>query len=165
MKFLPLDNITYKTRLTKDEIIQKLAKYLNIIKSEKIFKLTSSYKYEGKIDGQVFNIKKVVLDQEQYSEASNLIPEIKGIIQQDYEETIIKVKMRLSRRSIISLCSIFALLGFILILALVSRHLLSIHVFICNLFIYGFIMVSFKSESIKQKKEFQELFEADIISD
>lgn len=100
MKFLPTENITYKTRLKEDEIIRRLSDCIEPEKTFRfgIFSSGSTKSYEGKINGQTFNIKRII------SYRNSFLPRINGVIERDFDGLTIKVKMRLHTFVIVFLC-------------------------------------------------------------
>ena len=62
IKYLPVENIVYKTKLKEDEVITRLS---DSIEPEKFFRLrifvsSSSKPYEGKITSNTFEIKRII---------------------------------------------------------------------------------------------------------
>lgn len=165
MKFLPTENITYKTRLKEDEIIRRLS---DCIEPEKIFRLGilssgSTKSYEGQINGQTFSIKRII------SYRNSFLPRINGVIERDFDGLTIKVKMRLHIFVIVFLCIWFGLVGLACI-AFLTQTLSSSEInpaalipFGMLLFAYLLTMGGFKFESNKSKKDLQRIFNAEII--
>ena len=165
MKFLPIEDITYKTKLKEDEIIKRLS---DIIEPEKAFRFGifsngSSKPYEGQINGQAFEIKRII------NYRNSFLPKISGIIEKDFDGTTIKVKMRLHVFVIGFLffwCGIVGL-GCVAVLtqAIGSSKInpVALTPFGMLVFVYLLTMGAFKFESNKSKKDLQAIFEADII--
>jgi len=167
MKFLPTENITYKTRFKEEEIINRLS---DIIEPEKtfrfgIFSSGSTKSYEGQINGQTFNIKRII------GYRNSFLPRIKGIIERDYDGITIKVKMRLHIFVIVFLCFWCSGVGLGCIAILTQSfensefNPTTLIPFGMLLFAYGLTMGGFKFESNKSKKYLQKIFEADIIKE
>lgn len=165
MKFLPTENITYKTRLKEDEIIRRLS---DCVEPEKTFRFDifssgSTKKYEGQINGHTFKINRII------SYRNSFLPRIEGKIERDLDGLIIKVKMRLHIFVIVFLCIWCSGVGLGCI-ALLRQALNSSEFnpatlipFGMLIFVYLLTMGGFKFESNKSKKDLQRIFEADII--
>lgn len=83
MNLLPYENIRYKSRLKEEEVIRRLAEVVAPEGGQ------AWNKYRGKIDGNEFNIVRVIDYQ------NSFLPQISGTIERDYIGTIITVDMRL----------------------------------------------------------------------
>jgi hypothetical protein len=165
MKFLPTENITYKTKLKEEEIFGRLS---DLIEPEKtfrfgIFSSDSSKSYEGQINGQTFDIKRII------GYRNSFLPRINGIIERDFDGMTIKVKMRLHIFVIVFLCIWCGGVGLgciaFLTQALGSSEFnpATLIPFGMLIFVYLLTMGGFKSESNRSKKDLQTIFEADII--
>ena len=163
MKFLPTENITYKTKLKDTEVINRLS---DLVEPERKFRLGllssgSTKPYEGQISGQTFDIKRIIRGR------NSFLPIIKGIIQRDLNGTTITVKMRLHIFVMFFLCIWCAVVGLGCIAFLTKAFnnskfdTTAIIPFGMLLFAYVLTMVGFKSESNKSKKDLQKLFEAE----
>lgn len=165
MKFLPKENITYETKLSEEEIIKRLA---DVIEPEKMFRggifgNKSTKPYEGKIDADEFNIKRII------SYRNSFLPRINGVIETHYDGTTIRVKMRV--HTVVQVFLYFCMgnvgLGCIeLITKFFSDPVFTPASFIPSgmmLFVYVLAMGSFKYESNKSKKDLQSVFEAEMI--
>lgn len=165
MKFLPTENITYRTKLKEEEIVKRLSE---IIEPKKTFRLSilssdSSKSYEGQINGQTFEIKRII------GYRNSFLPRINGIIERDFNGMTIKVKMRLH---ILVIVFLFIWCGAVGLgcLASLTRvfgnsefNLTTLIPFGMLIFVYLMTMGGFKFESKKSKKDLQTIFEADII--
>lgn len=167
MKFLPTENITYKTRLKEEEIFKRLSAN---IEPEKTFRFGglssgSAKTYEGQVNGQTFDIKRII------SYRNSFLPRIIGIIERDFDGLTINIKMRLHILVIIFLCVWCAGVGFGCITILMQTFSNSefnpptLIPFGMLIFVYILTMGGFKYESNKSKKDLQTLFEADIIKE
>lgn len=167
MKFLPVENITYKTRLREEEIVKRLS---GIIEPEKvvrmnIFSSSPTKSYQGQINGLTFDITRII----RYR--NSFLPMIHGTIERDFDGLKIKVKMRLHTFVIVFLCVWCGGVGIVCIASLSQAFDGS--AFDPNMLIpfgmllFGYLMAigGFKFESYKSKKDLQTLFEAEIIED
>lgn len=165
MKFLPTENIIYKTKLKEDEIIKRLS---DLIEPEKTFRFgifgnNSTKPYQGQINGKTFDIKRII------NYRNSFLPTINGTIEKTYDGVHIKVKMRLHILVIVFLC--FWCSGVLLACIFISVQSMadsefnpeSIIPFGMLLFVYGLTMGAFKAESKKSKKDLQNIFEAEMV--
>jgi len=63
MTFLPAENITYTTTLKKDDLLSRLAEYVEPVKSNRyfnIFATNTTKSYKGKIVGSGFNVSRII---------------------------------------------------------------------------------------------------------
>jgi len=165
MKFLPTENITYKTRLKEEEIIKRLSECVEPEKTFRfgVFSSGSIKSYEGKVNARTFDIKRIIGYQ------NSFLPRINGIIENEYDGLNIRVKMRLHIFVIVFLCFWCGGVGLACITDLIQFfgnsefNLASFIPFGMLIFAYGLTMGAFKFESNKSKKDLQRIFEADII--
>ena len=165
MKFLPTENIIYKTRLKEEEIIRRLSDSIEPEKTFRfgIFSSGTTKSYEGQINGQTFDIKRII------SYRNSFLPRINGIIERDFDGMTIKVKMRLHIFVIVFLCIWCGGVGLGCIAFLTQAFSKSefnpatLIPFGMLIFVYALTMGSFKYESNKSKKDLRTIFEADII--
>ncbi|MGD1839763.1 MAG: hypothetical protein ACFB0B_02545 [Thermonemataceae bacterium] len=173
MKYLPFENITYKTKLDSEEVLSKLSE---VIEPKKTFRMVGAFgsgnhkPYEGSINGTSFNINRIIGYRNSFLPRINGIIEkdINGIIEKDINGTKIKVKMRLHVVVIIFIGIWFGGIG-IGCLAFLSTMFNSEGFKPIVLIPFGMLILSyalvtggFKYESIKSKKYLTQLFEADI---
>ncbi|MCU0439103.1 MAG: hypothetical protein MUC49_14490 [Raineya sp.] len=83
-KYLPIENIIYKTNLSKEQVIQRLTENIETKKSFGIY----SKPYIGKIMGNHFEIERAI------SYRNSFLPQIKGEIYSEFNRTKIEVYMR-----------------------------------------------------------------------
>ena len=158
MKYLlPFENITYKTKLSSEETLNKLSE---IIEPKKTFRMTgifgsSNHKpYEGSIYRNTFNINRII------SYRNSFLPRIHGKVEKDFNSTKINVKMRLHTGVIIFMFIWCGLVGGIGCLIAASTFLNSEHFepaalipFGMLIFAYAMTTGGFKYESAKSKKD------------
>ena len=155
MKFFPVEHLTYRTKLSPQEAIEKVKES---IESKKLFRWNRYGKnknqkpYEGEVIENTFTITRII------SYRNSFIPIIKGNIESDYRGTKIIVKMRLH---IIVMIFIFFWCGMISIgaLAYTSDFMstgdfqpYTLLPFGMILLAYGLALGGFKYESKKSKK-------------
>ena len=166
MKYLPFENITYKTKLEPEEILKRLRNHLEpkkMFRKRGIFKKETYKAYEGTIDGSTFSINRIIAYKNSFA------PRINGTITKGINRTEIKVKMRLHP------FVYFFMVIWISFLAVFGLVFLNISDNINNpqyfsylpfgMLLFGYILATggFKYESIKSKKFFTELFEVDHV--
>lgn len=167
MKFLPLENITYKTSLKEEEAVKRL---LDSIEPEKTFRFEvfsrgSSKSYEGQVNGQTFDIRRII------GYRNSFLPRINGVIEKDFDGLTIKVKMRLHIFVVVFLCVWCGFVGlgcFASLMQVFSNsefNPMTLIPFGMLIFVYALTMGGFKFESNKSKKDLQTMFEADIMEE
>ncbi len=93
MKYLPFENITYRTKLEPEEIQKRINE---VVEPKKTFRMTGIFgrrnhkPYEGSINGNSFSIMRII------SYRNSFLPIINGIIEKDFNGNKINVKMRLN---------------------------------------------------------------------
>ena len=163
-KFLPVENLVYKTKLSKEQAIAKLAENIEAKKAFGLSAFNYSYSkpYIGKISGNIFEIERVI----QYR--NSFLPTIKGEVFSDYEGTKINVHMKPQ-----SFVFVFMLvwvggvtLGCIVaIIASLTQKFSPFFLipFAMLLFGVGLFYGAFKSESSTSKKDLKRICEAEIV--
>lgn len=163
MKYLPYEDITYKTNLSEQEVLTRLSGFVE----PKKFGLGRNYikEYEGSIHNNSFEISRVI----QYR--NSFLPQINGRIQNGNDG--VKIQLTMSLHAFVSFflivwCS-FALIFFIGVsIKAIREKEISVELFLplCMLlFVYALTMVGFKSESKKSKEYLRRSFEAEIIKE
>ncbi len=161
------ENLIYKTQLSENQIIERL---FDCIAPKKDFSLFHRYNntangklYEGKISGQTFEVSRII------NYRNSFLPVITGNITQENNSTLIKVNMKLHK-----FVSAFLLIwGIIFATTLLSTKKANSFVifemdFSVMFDVMPFLMLIiffsvFKFEVNKSKKDFQQIFEAEII--
>lgn len=165
MKILPYENLTYKTHLSKNEIVKRLSEEIQpkhwLLK--KRFSFNGKYKsYEGVINEDSFKISRVIIDSQ-----NSFAPQIKGKIEevnnsQNSKKTLIHIKMRLHIFIIIFM--------FILLLSMLLGSLVLITLKLGLAFLFPFLIIflmsvviifAFNYERDKSKAFFEKLFEVE----
>ena len=156
------ENLTYKTQLPENQVIERLQ---DCIAPKKDFSLFDMYNntangklYEGKISGQTFEVSRII------NYRNSFLPIITGNITQENNATIIKINMRL--HMFVSAFLVIWCTGF----AGSMIFMLSKDVDFTFFDVMPFVMLViffrvFKFETNKSKKDFQQLFEAEIIEE
>jgi hypothetical protein len=156
MKFLPIENIVFKSKLNEDEIIERLT-------DEVEFENTYINYVSGKLfDGEIVDNKFEITRKINYR--NSCLSKIIGIIEKDTDETKITIQMKLHRGVTIFSYIWFGSLIFMCILFL-SIGFYEFNPLKMIIFGYIFIMLSFKYESYKSKKLLKDIFKAEIISE
>ncbi|MCL2130980.1 MAG: hypothetical protein FWH36_00775 [Lentimicrobiaceae bacterium] len=163
MRFLPAENIVYKTNLKEDEVIKQLSGCVEPGSIMLNFLLWLSDKpYEGHIDGRNFKIRKVITN------GNPFCPRISGIIYNDFDDLKISVKMRLPVVAIafLCICCVFIVVfTFIVLLMSAFNPVAFIPSFVVLFLLYVITLVCFNFGSEKAKKNLAEIFQAKIIEE
>ncbi|MFK7807282.1 MAG: hypothetical protein AB8F74_05700 [Saprospiraceae bacterium] len=164
LSFLPYENVLFRTELKPEQVIERLQDNLEYKRPRKVslFEVEKHKKFEGSINGLSFKINRVIRHRPTF------LPQIKGLIINRQNETIVEMKMRLHLITAIFL----ALFSGILIIVVLIGLVLSIRngVFIKEilspmgflLFLYLLTIMSFKDESLESIDFFANLFNAKI---
>ncbi|MFA9213349.1 MAG: hypothetical protein ACEQSR_05815 [Candidatus Methylacidiphilales bacterium] len=156
MKFLPIENIIFKSNLNEDEIIERLT---NEVEFENTYiNYVSGKLFDGEIVGNKFEIIRKI------KYRNSCLPKIIGFIEKDTDGTKITVNMKLHKGITIFSYIWFGFLVFMCIMFL-STGFYEFHPFTMIIFGYIFIISSFKYESFKSKKLLKNIFQAEIISE
>ena len=160
MKFLPIENIVYKTSLTEEEVIKRLSDNVE----PESWRYTGIRKpYEGKIIGQKFEINKVI--RIRFLEPA--LPLISGSVISEFDGlTIIKVKMQLYIPAILFLWIFCGGMGLAGIAGIFGLNNIDTFMWFSILFSFHIIMMLFfRSESIQSKKDLAKIFQAEIVKE
>ena len=162
-KYFPLENLVYKTKLTKEQAIQKLAENIEV---EQQFILdvdnhVYTKPYLGKIHGYTFQIKRAI------PHLNSFLPRIQGEVYSDVDGTKIKVKMRLS-----TFVLVFMTIWFCGIIAVFAASIFEMFTQGFSLFFllpivmfslgYGLMHSAFNPESALSKADLMHIFKAEI---
>lgn len=162
-KYLPFENIIYKTKLSNEQAIQKLN---DNIEAERRFgfsapSYTYSKPYIGQITGNKFKIKRVI------NYRNSFLPQIKGEVYSEFDGTKIKVNMSL-HKFILVFTSIWLGIVFIgcsfTIYVLFTKAFAPFILIPLGLLVFGVALLfnAFKTESAKSRKDLMRIFEAEI---
>jgi hypothetical protein len=162
MKYLPFENIMYRTRLDPDEVKRRLSEVIEPERTpslKELFLGRRNHKpYQGRIVHNSFQMVRII------GYRNSFLPRIKGSIEKDFSGTKVKVKMRLHPFvGVVMLIwlTVVAVLG-VVFLASEGGNLSLLFPFGMLLFGYALMTGSFKYESIKSKRHLAELFEAQM---
>jgi len=170
--FLPLENYIIRTKLTEEEIIQRLNEFTKNtgVKSNAslfglgtLFGQRSGGPYEGTITSNRFKISRII------SYRNAFLPVIKGSISSFLNQREITISMGLNL-----FVKVFMIIWFTISIIstffMLYSYLNDSHHFILKKFIplqmvvFGYVMMilAFKFESRKSKKDLNALFEAEV---
>lgn len=161
MKYLPIEHITYKTKLSSEEVSKKIEEVIEpkkTVRINNIFKKRNHKPYEGYIHENTFNIKRII------NHRNSFLPIINGTIKQNSNETTIRVKMKLHTFVIVFMSIWLGLTGIVFLLLLIKTGANFLVLVPGIMLILGYLLmiISFKWESRKTKKQLAHLFEAKI---
>lgn len=171
MLLLPYETLTYKTHLSKNEIVKRLSEEIqpNHWLLKRRFSFNGKYKsYEGVINENSFKISRVIIDYQ-----NSFAPQIKGKIEEvndshNSKKTLIHIKMRLYPFIIVFL-SLFMGLGTPIFITIFAREIQNPSISNLPFFVSPLLIIiilvfayrSFHSEANKSKEFFENLFEAE----
>jgi hypothetical protein len=167
MKYLPAEDISFQSKLKATELIQRLKDSVEPERAFRfgLFQRRETKPYQGKVVGNSFNISRII------SYRNSFLPRISGNIENTFDGSLIKVKMRLHVAVLIFLCIWSGIVGSVGI-AFLSQAFGSTHFDPMTLIplgmlvvFYVVIMLAFKYESTQSKADLQSLFEAEIVEE
>ncbi len=156
MKFLPIENIVFKSKLNEDEIIERLTDEVEF--ENTYINYVSAKLFDGEITDNKFEITRKIYNSNSYN-----IKAI-GTIEEDTDGTKINVKIKFRKGVTIFLCFGFGF-AFLISIMFLTNGVWKLQPLGMLLFFYLFIMLSFKYESYKSKKLLKNIFKAEIISE
>jgi hypothetical protein len=159
MKLLPFEKITLETKLTGKEIIERFAGF---IEPENIFRLKilapdeSKMPYEGTISNHQFKIQRITNDLRANT------PVIIGDIENEFNSSLMKLRIRPRISQMIGLCIWLAVVGYNLTINFLvnSFDIFTLFLFAMLIYAYFFMMRMFNNESLRAKIDLQKLLEA-----
>jgi hypothetical protein len=172
MNILPYENITYKTHLSKEEILNRLNQETEPkqwIRMTGIFSSGNHKAYEGVVNQNSFKISRII------GYRNSFLPRIEGEIEEKVEGnskiTLIHIKMRLHTFVLVFLCVwlSFMFLATTFLIPIFKQeisnpsisNLASIIPFLMIPFISLITILAFHYEGNKSKIFFENLFEAE----
>ncbi len=161
MKFPFSQNITYKSKLSRPEILKRLQENTE---PQQIFRFnkSSGKKYEGTIGEYTFDIHRII------NYRNSFLPQISGAIEHKMGETIIKLSMKLNTFVKVFMYVWFfgASLGFIILLrnAFNANDFQPLLFFLFFPIALLFFIVMFNYECDVAKKDLKAIFERDELS-
>ncbi len=156
MKFLPIENIVFKSNLNENEIIERLVYEMEF--KDTYIDYVSGKLFDGEITDNKFEITRKIYNSNSYN-----IKAI-GTIEKDINGTKINVKIKFRKGIAIFLCFWFGF-AFPLSITFLIDGFFGFEALGVILLFYLFIMLSFKYESYKSKKLLKNIFKAEIISE
>lgn len=154
MIFLPLENITLKTKLSPSEVAEILQASI----------VGYGTKYDCVLDGDRFRLRRIVSNPNPLK--NPYLPTFIGVIISDEQKnTLIKIKVRMHTGAGIFIFFWMAFLTFGSLLAYKSGAPNSVMIipFTMLFFMYALIMIGFKFNSRRSEKDLKELFKAESI--
>lgn len=168
MKYLPYENITYISKLDPKEIIKKLGDVVepkrSILMSGQPRK-NSFKKFEGKINGNTFIIKRII------NYTNSVRPVIEGEILGELNGSKINVVIRLQIDIVVFFAVWFIGIGVFFIYVLyncIENKAFDPTVLVplgMLIFCYGLIIGTYNFEGSESKKCLTELFESEIVKE
>lgn len=162
-KLLPIENIIYKTKLSKEQTIQKLTEN---VEAEKSFgfganNYTYSKPYIGQVKGNSFEIKRAI------SYRNSFLPQIKGEVYTKFDGTKIKVNMKPHTFVLVFMTIWFG--GFFIgclatTFALFTQKFTPFFLIPFGMLLFGIALLygAFKTESSTSKKDLANILEAEL---
>lgn len=158
-KFLPIENIVFKTKLSKEQVVLRLSEN---IEAKKTFGFGNYSKpYIGYINGNNFEIERVI------NYRNSFLPQIKGNVYSELSGTKINVKMMPASYVLFFMAIWFGgvIVGCLAMLFILFTEGFTSFLFlpfIMFLFGIGLLYGAFKTESAKSKKDLMRILEAEI---
>ncbi|MEZ4775228.1 MAG: hypothetical protein R3D00_18735 [Bacteroidia bacterium] len=166
MKYLPFENLTYKSPLSVDEVRQRLAEN---IEPKKFFRMRGFLSskdhqpYEGSIGENSFQINRII------HYRNSFLPQITGEIRPSGSGAVIDVKMKLHVMVwvfIVIWCMVVKTALITILLPFFQEERFSpgilIPVFML-VFVYVLTTAAFKFESSKSKKDMESFFDGKLV--
>ena len=169
MKFLPYERIKIKTRLGADEACKRLAATIEPKRSFRRFEANHKT-YQGNIEGYAFEISPII------HYRNSFLPIIKGEIQPEMSGSSVHITMRPHGFVIAFMILWLGGVGFfffIMLASFISSMIqnnpgdASVLLIPGGMFAFGYALLlgGFKFESIKSKRFFRDLFQAEEVEE
>ncbi|WP_291725718.1 hypothetical protein [Bernardetia sp.] len=169
MTLLPYENLTYKTHLSKEEIVRRIQQETEpkqMFRMRGFLASNKKYKaYEGEIQPNNFKINRII------GYRNSFLPQIKGEIEDQTEYTLIHIKMRLHTFVIVFLIiwlffmtGVGSIVGLTLFQEPENQSFTSLIFFmpiLMAILISVITCLAFHYEGNKSKEFFEKLFEAE----
>lgn len=158
MKYLPAEDITYKTKLSPEEVAERLKD--NTAAPKTTFQAATK-PYQGAIGERSFAMTKIV------KEKNAFLPLIKGQIKESDEGAVVSVKMRLHSVSFIFIAIWCGLVGLAFVVMMMSSVVLQkfnpVALVPGGMFIiaWGMTLIGFKKESRSSIADLGKILEAE----
>jgi hypothetical protein len=158
MLLFPAENLIYRSRLSEGDVIIRLKENVGIYRPFK----TATTPYVGKVDDKGFKIWRVITGR------NSFLPQIAGHIKADLSGTKIEVKMRLHPVVGIFMIAWFGGVGFACAMTIWSWwqgeefELTQLLTFVMIAFGVVLILVGFKPESTRAKKDLEKILDAEL---
>lgn len=167
IKYIPSENIIYKTDLDSKEVLKRICKIMepiNDYRNPDLYESDTKKLYKGDIEGNSFKISRII------DYRNSFLPVIEGTVEDAVKGSVVKVTMRLGKFVKIFMIMWYGGLGVGLpigVFLLFKNNFDSISFsnlvpLILALFGSSLVFMGFKSESSISKKYLAELFEAEI---
>ncbi len=160
-QFLPSEKLTITSQKSIDELVQNMSKVLSFERTflDKFLRKKTEKKYEGQIDGNQFQIKRIIYYR------NSFLPTITGAFERSLDCTKIHIEMQMN-----SFVKVFLFLWFVMVLTVFLGFLvnsiltLTFHFLIfipIGMFciLYGVVYLAFTFESRKSIRDLKEIFE------
>lgn len=165
MDLLPFEDYSLYTKLSNEEVMERIAAYVEPKQpfSLQYFLTVNTKPYEGGISSNGFRIKRII------PYTNTFLPVINGTVTTYFEETEIKIKMRMMIGVLVVIsiwCIVAVLFAALIILSMIqsrSFHLSILTPIFMILVPYYISTSSFKRESDISKEFFERVFDAEIV--
>ncbi|MEM6264266.1 MAG: hypothetical protein AAGI38_17255 [Bacteroidota bacterium] len=166
MKYLPYENLTYRTPLTPEEILKRID---DVIEPKKMFRMKGGFwgnsdhkPYEGSIKDLSFKMTRII------SYRNSFLPVIKGKIGRDINGTKVEVSMRLNSFVLVFMAIWMAGVGLACVVMLplftFEGTFDYLNLIPYGMLLFGHVLVTggFKYESTRSKKDLATFLKATI---
>ena len=163
MKYLPYENVTFESKLNKEEIMKRISGMIEPSRTYRKFIAGRGGQkpYEGSIYLNIFNMSRVI------AYRNSFLPIIEGRVEEDFGTTKINVRMRLNTFVLVFICiwcggvgiGFFAMLTY----SIGTGRFEPATLITLGMLLFGYALVTlgFKYESIKSKNFLKDLFDTE----